>query len=748
MRTLATAAFSFAAAVFAAQYFLAPGQQLAAAGTMAALAVLALLLRGKTRVRTLLMTFSLCVGFVYNFTYTALVQEEVSDLAGREYAAGMELCEYAEATEYGARAAVKLLGDGGGMRAVYYGGEALLELSPGVHIFDTVLLSSAGEIRGRRVDSFTSKGVYLLAYSRGEQTFERGREGALRYLPQRLAHRISAALGELYEGDTLAFARSLVLGERDDLSESAYVDLTETALYHITAVSGMHCAFLLSLAQMLVGRHRQRLLAVVAIPLLLLYTVMVGAGPSVVRAAVMLILLLLAPLFGRERDGITALSFALLLILLQNPYAVTSIGLQLSFAAVGGMLCLTSRIYHALAGEKKGNGIRHFAAASVSASLGSMVFTVPLSAYHFNIFVLVAPLSNLLCLWAVSLAFPFVLLSGAAASFFLPAGQLLSIPVRPLLGYVLKGAHILAKIPYHAVYFSNEFLALWLIFIYAMLAVCLLTRARARGWVMAVLLGAVSLAAVVMLNGQVYTTQKMNVVVLDVGQGESVLVTSGEGTALIDCGSSNGYISAGEVAADVLMSMGHDALDVAVVSHYHADHANGFAELFARLRVGTLVLADIEDEGGLRAELEALAAEHGTSVVYAREVTELSAGEAEIRVYPPMDEGGANEACLSVVCDAGDFETLITGDMNISAEERLAQSVDLPDVEVILAGHHGAKNASSMELLREVTPETAVISVGSNSYGHPTEEALIRLAAVGAEVYRTDLHGHVTISVN
>ena len=149
MRTLATAAFSFAAAVFAAQYFLAPGQQLAAAGTMAALAVLALLLRGKTRVRTLLMTFSLCVGFVYNFTYTALVQEEVSDLAGREYAAGMELCEYAEATEYGARAAVKLLGDGGGMRAVYYGGEALLELSPGFMM--KVCTANPAELR----DSFT-----------------------------------------------------------------------------------------------------------------------------------------------------------------------------------------------------------------------------------------------------------------------------------------------------------------------------------------------------------------------------------------------------------------------------------------------------------------------------------------------------------------------------------------------------------------------------------------------------------------
>ncbi|MBQ3496663.1 MAG: ComEC/Rec2 family competence protein, partial [Oscillospiraceae bacterium] len=441
MRKLATAAFSFAGAIFAAQYLLAPTQQLIAAGVLAVLAALSLFARKAARVRALLIALSLCAGFLYNFAYTSLVRAGVDALAGGERLVVMELCEYAEPTEYGARVTVRLPDENGGKRAAYYGSEELLKCSPGTRIRDTVLLSDAGDIRGEKVTTFTANGVHLLAYSRGEPTIENGNEGALRYLPQRLAHRISAALGELYDGDTLALVRSLLLGEREGLSEAAYVDLTETSLYHITAVSGMHCAFLLALATMLIGRHRQRLLAGVAIPLLLLYMVMVGARPSVVRATVMLILLLLAPLFGRERDGITALSAALLLILLHNPYAAASVGLQLSFAAVGGMLFLTARIYRALMGQKKRGGVRRFVSASLSASFGSMVFTIPLSAYYFNILVLVAPLSNLLCLWAVSFVFPLVLLSGLAASFFLPAGQLLSLPVRPLLGYVLKGAH-------------------------------------------------------------------------------------------------------------------------------------------------------------------------------------------------------------------------------------------------------------------------------------------------------------------
>ena len=155
---------------------------------------------------------------------------------------------------------------------------------------------------------------------------------------------------------------------------------------------------------------------------------------------------------------------------------------------------------------------------------------------------------------------------------------------------------------------------------------------------------------------------------------------------------------------------------------------------------------DVTPEDPLRQEILALAAEKGTQVLLLEDGAEISFGEAELTLYPPLGSGDANEAGLSVLCSAGDFDALITGDMGDDIERRLVKYGDLPDIELLVAGHHGSKHATSEELLLETKPELAVISVGYNSYGHPAPETLERLAAAGCAIYRTDWHGAVTVT--
>ena len=120
----------------------------------------------------------------------------------------------------------------------------------------------------------------------------------------------------------------------------------------------------------------------------------------------------------------------------------------------------------------------------------------------------------------------------------------------------------------------------------------------------------------------------------------------------------------------------------------------------------------------------------------------------ELRLYAPLGDGGANEEGLSVLVGAGDFHMLVTGDMNQVVEERLVRTVPLPHCQVLVAGHHGSESSSGEALLNAIGPETAVISVGeNNTYGHPAPETLERLAAWGADIYRTDRLGAVTIQV-
>ena len=126
----------------------------------------------------------------------------------------------------------------------------------------------------------------------------------------------------------------------------------------------------------------------------------------------------------------------------------------------------------------------------------------------------------------------------------------------------------------------------------------------------------------------------------------------------------------------------------------------------------------------------------------------LDLGESTLTIYPPLGGNTDNENCLAMLASCGEQDFLITGDMDSAAEARLLDAYDLPDIEVLAAGHHGSKTSASEALLEALTPETACISVGSNRYGHPADETLWRLVKAGCTVYRTDKQGSIHLILN
>ena len=384
---------------------------------------------------------------------------------------------------------------------------------------------------------------------------------------------------------------------------------------------------------------------------------------------------------------------------------------------------------------------------SFSTTLGAMVFSTPLAGYYFGTLSVVSLLSNLLCLWLVSIVFALGLVSVIVAAAVPQLGAFCAL--LPTLGIraVLSIAGLLEELPFHAVYFNTAFSVAWLVYVYAIFIACALAKRGKYRYFAALGLSAASLFAAAKVNALHYERGGLNVVALDVGQGESVLLISEGHAALVDCGSKNSYIDAGAIAADYLRSAGA-TLDSVVLTHYHEDHANGLAALFARMSASTIYLADIDAGEGDRDEVEALAERYGVEIHYVTEVTEITNGASTMNIYPPLGDKGANELGLTILCSLGDFDTLITGDMDGKTETKLVETYDLPDIEVLLVGHHGSKYSTSTTLLESVTPEVGVISVGDNSYGHPTEEALLRLTDAGMSVYRTDMQGNILITVN
>lgn len=755
MRVLATIGFSFSAGVFLAALLPWNGWQLYAAGGVLLLALAWLFAARKQKYfrRGLLILLPLAVSLAYFAGYDHLVRQPIENRCGAASDFTATVCDWPQATERGAKVTVELEGYHRA-RAVLYGEAELLAARPGDTVTGTAQWQSAAHFDSDDVTHFNARGVYALLYGREDVRLSAGDGDALRWLPQRAGKAFREKVAAIWDDPRVSgFLTAELTGDKSAMDDGDYLAMQETGLAHLFAVSGLHCAFLVTLLALLISR-RQRLLCAVTIPLLLFYMVMVGMSPSVVRACIMQIFLLIAPLFRRGSDPLTSLAAALLVILLCNPFAAASVSLQLSFSATLGMVLLSPRLYKLLTGWYKGKcrPLRTalcFVAANLSATLSAVVFTAPLTAWYFRIFVLVAPLSSLLAVpaagWSFMAAFVTVLLGFV----WLPLASLLGWISWALVRYILWIANGMMSWRYHAVYFTNPYLIYWLLFLYAAFIGCAATPDGKRKYLLASALSVLTLTAAIWVNRQDYQYGVLTALTLDVGQGESVILTSGGETALVDCGSSNSYKDPGGLAADTLHSMGVRELSAVVVTHYHADHTNGLYEVLRRIPVQTVYLPDIEDEYGVRERLVSLAEEKGAQVTYVTKETADTLGDTVLTIYPPVQSGGdLNELGLTALASAGDFDLLITGDMSGSTEKKLVETYALPDIEVLVVSHHGSRYSSNIRFLKSVTPEAAVISVGDNNYGHPSEETLQRLLAVGADIWRTDQQGTIRITVN
>lgn len=746
MRRLAAFALSFSYAVLALCYAL-PG--------LLPLGLLPLLKREDRRRRAALVLCGLAAGALWFYGYDGLFCAPARGLEGQTVSLTATVEDWPEAVTSGARLTVRAEGlTALPFRMQLYTGKEGLSCAPGDRVTAAVRCLSADESRGEAVYYRQAEGVRLVAYARGNVL----RTPAVKIPPfcwpawmaRWLRVRLEAALPA---GDA-PLAVAVVTGQRGALPEGMQNDLRRAGLSHAVAVSGMHVAFLAGALYLLLGKGRRRA-AAVTLPLVWLFALAAGCTPSVIRAAVMETLVLLAPLLGRETDPVTSLSFALLLLLAQNPRAAAGVSLQLSFAAVAGILLFSGRIFdrmRALLPPKRGGGwygrirgwVLRLVCAPLAAALGAVAFTTPLAAWYFDSISLAAPLSGLLALPAVGLLFALGLAAALAGAVCPPAGALLAGAAVPAARYLEAVIPRLARLPFAALT-PRGYYGAWLLLVYG-LALLFLAAGRPRRPVVPACCAVAALCAALLLTRLTDTISPATAEMLDVGQGQCVLLRMGDRTAVVDCGGSS-LESAGDRAADWMADRGIRTVDLLVLTHFHADHAGGVPELFRRMPVSVLAVPKGDDDTPLRAEILSLAAEHGTQVVTVQDDRTLLFGSGRLRLYAPLGGGETNEEGLSVLCTVGRWDMLLTGDMDEITERRLVQYGDLPDLEVLVAGHHGAASSTSDQLLAATRPEQVLISVGYNTYGHPSDEMMRRAAAWGAALYRTDRMGDITVTV-
>lgn len=743
MRKLAIFSFAFAAAAALYVYLLSPVYALAAAALLAlALAALCFFRYPWTK-RIRIAALGLLLGLVWSFGYEQRNIAPSRSLCGDNVELTVTVCGYPEPSRYGVRVAAEA---GKCTMLVYLDEEAALRPGDTLHLQAHVVDVSAGEDENLY---YAAKDIRLLAFQRGEPEIIRAARVPVRYLPTVWSHLIRERISQLFAPDTEAFVRALLTGDRSGLSYETKNQMAISGISHVVAVSGLHVSLIGSFV-LLVCLRRRRLAAWVSIAAMLLFAAMLGFPPSVVRAVVMHTVLLLAPVFGRENDYPTSMGFALLLILLANPWSIASVSLQLSFAATAGILLFGNPLLHwqetRFLPKKFRRRHPHLASLlrgifSIQAtSIGATALTFPLVALYFDSVSLIAPITNLLLLTLTG----YVFTAGCAAvalSFAVPvAGKGLAWLLNWAVRLILRIIAGLSRIPFAAVYPCNNYLRLWVLVLGLLTLVFMLGKYRAKRTFAAAIAATLACAlAFSMLPGNA----KLDATVLDVGQGQCILLQSGGLTAVVDCGGSYPEDS-GEQLARRLLMQGKTQVDFLILTHYDSDHSGGVEQLLSRMEVGMLLAPDIEDKSGNREAVLSAAERAGTAVRLVTQDTEITFPDGTLRIFAPVGSG-TNNGGISALMSVEEYDILITGDMDAQTEQLLAVRQELHDIEVLIAGHHGSRNSTGKALLQTISPELVVVSAGENSYGHPAPATLARIQAAGAEMLCTDECGDIEI---
>lgn len=679
--------------------------------------------------------------FGWNYGFDAYYLQNVRALDGKTVELTVTLTDYSKPTQYGIAIEGMTQIDGKTYRIWAYDNDPGLSLKPGDSLIGTFQIKDTTGKEGVS-PQHKGNGIFLIGYPRGEIYHRIAPEIPWYGYPAYLSASIQGLLHSTFPEDTVGFAQALLLGDTSLIDYETDTAFKLSGIRHIIAVSGLHVSILFALISQLTGRKRW-LSVLLGLPVLLLFAAVAGFTPSITRACIMHSLMILSMLLEREYDPPTALSFAVLLMLFANPYCVSSVGLQLSAGCMCGIFLFSGKIQEWFLDNRRLGRFRgkakNFAAwfaSCVAVTLSATLVTTPLCAFYFGTVSLISPLTNLLTLWVITFIFYGIGLGCILALIWLPLGRMLGWVVSWPIRYVLQVAKVAVAFPLAAVYTASIYIVIFLVFAYILLAVFLAMKRKRP----ALLFCCLVLCLCICLGASWVEPlcDDVRMTVLDVGQGQAIVLQSEGKTFLVDCGGDSDTAAA-DAAAEKLLSMGISRLDGLILTHYDRDHAGGAVYLLSRVRADALYLPVCVDTDGYSEPLKQM-----PQAVMVDDHMQISFGAVTIKLITTDYGISNNESGLCVLFQRENCDILITGDRNSYGEKDLLRQIDLPDLEVLIVGHHGSKYSTSVELLQAGKPDIAIISVGENSYGHPTNEVLERLTEFGCEVYRTDQQGTIT----
>ena len=622
-----------------------------------------------------------------------------------------------------------------------------------------------------------NQGIYsVMSYPRIE-VIEQGKGSKPLSWIYSLRNHLADMLENILPEPQAALAQGIVLGMRGNIPQTLKDDFSHTGTSHILAISGQNLSILagilVSIGVWLFGR-RHYIYIWLALAIIWLYTILTGLSPPVIRAAIMASLFLTAELLGRQRSAVTALAFAAAVMIGISPFVLRDASFQLSFLAMTGLVFIAPPLQNlsrkAVSDTIGESGfpasLTNIVLDSLAVSLAAIIAVWPVIAYYFKIISLVAPLTTLLALPALTGIIIISAIAAALGIVFLPLGQIIGWVAWLFLSYFLLIVRGFATLSISYIQFSSVNVT-FLLFYYILLALILwigshrqkVTTVISRGFentaffisglnIKLVIAPLLVIAILVSITIATLHDTKLHVSFLDVGQGDAILIQQGSQQVLVDGGPSPQAIS---LELGKRMPFWDRTIELVILTHPDADHLTGLVEVLKRYRVEEIVYPDFPSDQPLYTEWQQLIKDKKISVTLAQTGQQISLGNGvQLDVLnptvPASFEAGSDDNGVVARLSMGKTSFLLTADISWQAEFALiAHRADI-NCTMLKVAHHGSASSTTAEFLAVVKPQIAVISAGKdNKYGHPAPETSNRLDDVigGNNIYRTDEVGTI-----